>query len=79
MNLKLGRRATAVSLLLLIATPLHAQWWEKMPRGADSARRPTASPDLTVPAPRRPDGKPASLRHLGNRTVIVICVTSRRT
>ena len=57
MNPKLGRRATIVSLLLLLATPLHAQWWEKMPRGS-IPRAADGTPDLTAPVPRRPDGKP---------------------
>jgi hypothetical protein len=53
-----SRRRFAVATLLLVAvTPVHAQWWENVPKGK-APRDQSGAIDMSAPAPRRPDGKP---------------------
>ena len=46
----------STAIVLLVTAPVHAQW-VKLPGGA-IPRGPDGKPNLSVPAPRLPDGHP---------------------
>jgi len=56
LSLKSLLRAAPIALLVLICTPVHAQW-KKVPVAA-IPRGPDGKPNLAAPAPRSPDGRP---------------------